>query len=37
MHIEDAIDRLEKITCDSKDTSCPDQLAQALIEYQSNN
>lgn len=28
--IDEVIDRLEGITCKSKPTSCPDQLAQAL-------
>jgi len=35
MDVDDAISRLKKITCGSKTTSCPDQLAQALIKYQS--
>lgn len=30
MRIEDAISRLEGITCGRKDTSCPDQIAKAL-------
>ena len=30
MRVEEAISRLEGIRCGSKDTSCPDQLAQAL-------
>lgn len=30
MTVEEAISRLEGITCGSKSTSCPDQLAQAL-------
>ena len=30
MRAEDAIARLEGITCGFKQTSCPDQLAQAL-------
>lgn len=30
MEIEEAISRLEGVTCGSKKTSCPDQLAQAL-------
>jgi uncharacterized protein (TIGR03905 family) len=34
MDIEEAIERLAGIRCGWKDTSCPDQLAQALIEYQ---
>ncbi len=34
MDIEEAISRLAGISCGYKGTSCPDQLAQALIEYQ---
>lgn len=34
MDIEEAISRLTGISCGYKGTSCPDQLAQALIEYQ---
>ena len=30
MTIEEAVQRLEGITCGNKNTSCPDQLAQAL-------
>ena len=30
MDIEDAISRLEGITCSERSTSCPDQLAKAL-------
>lgn len=30
MQVDDAISRLEGITCGYKPTSCPDQLAQAL-------
>lgn len=32
MKVNDVIDRLEGIRCDSKPTSCPDQLAKALKE-----
>ena len=32
MEIDDAIERMEGIRCGRKDTSCPDQLAQALKE-----
>ncbi|MDR1200783.1 MAG: TIGR03905 family TSCPD domain-containing protein [Tannerellaceae bacterium] len=32
MCIDEAIKRLEGITCGKKDTSCPDQIAQALKE-----
>lgn len=35
MAIDDVIDKLKGITCGSKSTSCPDQLAQCLIEYKS--
>ena len=30
MKVEDVIDKLENIKCGMKNTSCPDQLAQAL-------
>lgn len=33
--VEDAIERLSGIRCGLKSTSCPDQLAMALREYQS--
>ena len=32
MDVEEAISRIEGITCGMKKTSCPDQLAQALKE-----
>ena len=32
MKLNDVIDRLEGIRCNSKPTSCPDQLAKALKE-----
>ena len=35
MKIEDVIQRLEGTTCGFKSTSCPDQIARALKEYQS--
>lgn len=35
--IEDVIDRLEGITCRSKPTSCPDQIAQALKSYSASH
>jgi len=37
MDINEAISRLKGISCGSKDTSCPDQLAKALEEYKSHN
>ena len=33
MKVEDVIERLENIHCGMKNTSCPDQLALALLEY----
>ena len=33
MEVDDAIKRLQGITCGSNPTSCPDQLSKALIEY----
>lgn len=35
MDIEEVISRLEGIRCGNKSTSCPDQIAQALKDYQS--
>ena len=35
MKIDDVIEKLKGIPC-RPDTSCPDQLAQALIEYKNN-
>ena len=35
MNIDDVITKLQGITCGSKPTSCPDQLAKCLIEYKS--
>lgn len=37
MEIEEAISRLKGITCKTKPTSCPDQLASALELYIKNN
>lgn len=34
MNVDEAISRLDGITCGFKKTSCPDQLAKALKEYQ---
>ncbi len=31
MHIDDAIEKLHGIICGGKNTSCPDQLAKALM------
>ena len=33
MKIEDVISKLSGITCAFRPTSCPDQIAKALIEY----
>jgi uncharacterized protein (TIGR03905 family) len=37
MTVDEAIRRLSGIRCGFKSTSCPDQLANALREYQSKN
>ena len=37
MKIEDVIERLSNITCGSKPTSCPDQIASALKKYLEEN
>ena len=37
MSVEDAIERLSGIRCGFKSTSCPDQLATALKQYQESN
>lgn len=34
MKVEDAIGKIKGIKCGMKDTSCPDQLAKALIEIE---
>jgi len=34
--IDEVIETLQGITCGTKDTSCPDQLAKALREYKLN-
>jgi uncharacterized protein (TIGR03905 family) len=36
MSVDEAISRLSGIKCGLKSTSCPDQLAKALLEYKSN-
>ena len=36
MTVEEVIKRLEGIKCGLKSTSCPDQLAKALIAYKNN-
>ena len=33
MSVDEVIERLKGITCGAKPTSCPDQLANCLIEY----
>lgn len=35
--IDQVINKLSGIKCGFKSTSCPDQLAKALIEYKNNN
>jgi len=36
MKVEDVISRLSGIKCGFKSTSCPDQIAEALKQYQKN-
>jgi len=36
MHIDDVIAKLKGIDCNFKGTSCPDQLATALMLYKAN-
>lgn len=36
MSVQEVISRLEGVKCGYKATSCPDQLAKALKEYESN-
>lgn len=35
--IDEIIELLQDIQCGNKGTSCPDQVARALIEYKKNN
>lgn len=37
MNVDDAITKLKGIKCGFKNTSCPDQLANALEKYKNNN
>lgn len=37
MNVDEAIDKLNGIRCREKSTSCPDQLAKALIEWKKEN
>ena len=37
MKVDDAISKLKGIDCNGKGTSCPDQLAQALIKWKESN
>ena len=36
MPIDEAITRLQGISCNGRPTSCPDQLAQALLKYKAS-
>ena len=36
MDVDDAIARLQGISCNGRPTSCPDQLAQALLKYKAS-
>ncbi len=35
--MDDVITKFKGITCGSKSTSCPDQLAQALVDYKASH
>ncbi|OON95303.1 MAG: TIGR03905 family protein [Epulopiscium sp. Nele67-Bin005] len=37
MPVDEAIERMKGIDCRGRGTSCPDQLAAALMKYKSNN
>lgn len=37
MPIDEAIARLNGISCNGRPTSCPDQLSKALLQYKSQN
>lgn len=37
MPVQEAVDRLEGIRCGGKETSCPDQIARALKQYQAEH
>lgn len=37
MDVDEAITRLEGVRCGFKSTSCPDQIAQALISFKQQN
>ena len=37
MQVDEAIARLQGISCNGRPTSCPDQLAQALLKYKAQN
>ena len=37
MDVDEAINRLSGIPCGNRDTSCPDQLAQALRQYKADH
>ncbi len=37
MNIDEIIEKLSNIQCGFKGTSCPDQLAKALIQYKKEN
>jgi len=37
MSVDEAIARLKGISCNGRPTSCPDQLAMALLQYKSQN
>ncbi len=36
MSLEEVVDKLKDIKCGSKNTSCPAQLAEAIVEFREN-
>ena len=37
MSVDEVIEKLNGITCGYKNTSCPDQISKALVEYKKRN
>ena len=37
MDVDHVIERFKGVDCNGKGTSCPDQIARALMEYRQNN
>ena len=37
MHIDEVVEKLQGIKCGAKQTSCPDQLSQCLLQYKAQS